>query len=164
MRRHAALIACLLLVGAVLAGCASRQPASTAYTVDQNGTVSAGTRSALDGTNAPGRQELFGLFIPVGPFGVKAGIDWDGTTWTWPAPSAQAATASPQAAACEEVMVQETYTEMVPVQRTRSVPQKRVTIPVPRAAPQQCPCPPVAQAQPGICSAPAIEVAEAPEK
>lgn len=141
----------------LIAGCAgARQPSST-YGVSADGTVSAETRSALSGSTAPGRQEILGIYLPFPPFAVKAGLEYDGTLpiiiGQPPAPQV-----APQAAApCVQTTYrEETYTEMVPVQRTRQVPVKQVTLPVPQAAPQ-CPTPPPPPPEPvaAICDAPA---------
>ena len=149
-------------------GCASARPAKSAYTVDANGTVSAGTRSALDGDTGPGKQELLGVYLPFGPFAVKAGVEWDGTpllfTGSNPAPTTQSVYAQ---SGCD---VQEVYTDYVdetimvpqtrkvPVQRTRTV--RRATVPIPQSAPPCAPTPaPAPQKAPGCEEPPAGPVA-----
>lgn len=131
----------------LLTGCAAQRPASTSYGVSADGTVSAETRSALSGSTAPGRQELIGVYLPFPPFAIKGGLEWDGMPVViGPTPSAQAAPCGVQT-----TFVEETYTEMVPVQKTRQVPVRSVSLPVPR---QSTPCPEPIGA---ICPEPAIE-------
>lgn len=146
----------VVAVAFLLVGCAAQRAPSSTYGVAADGTVTAQTRSAVDGSLAPGRQELFAFYLPIPPFDFRAGITWDGTPITFNpvAPAAQAQ-AAPQAATCEEVMVPVQRTRMVPQTYTELVPQKRVAIPVPQAAQPQCPCPPVATAEP-TCPAPAV--------
>jgi len=157
----------VLFVALVAVGCASRPAAKSAYSVDSYGrAVTPATRSAMDGDIAAGgKQELFGLYIPLGPFGVKAGIDWDGTTFTPPIPGPFAAQAAPCAeyapafqsqAACAESVVEEPYTVRVPVQTYREETrvrrykvetyQRKVPMPecapAPQVAPQFAPCDP----------------------
>lgn len=124
-----------IVLAFVTVGCA-QQPAKQAYTVDADGNVSAGVRSAMDGTTAPGQQELVGVYLPFPPFAIKGGLLWDGTTFNFGGGSPQRVVV-PQAAPCmTETFRTETWTEMVPVQRTRQVPVRSVPIPVPQAAPQ----------------------------
>lgn len=141
MIRFASILA-LFVAMSNLCGCRMAVPAAEqAYTVNSQGAVSTATRSALDGSTAAGKQELIGVYIPMGPFALKGGLEWDGTTYVVPAP-AQAAVASQGVCAPQTTMVQETYTEMVPVQRTRMVPQTTVSLPVPQAqatCPGSCP-------------------------
>lgn len=138
--RIIALLALLLVP--FLTGCTMQRPASQAYTVDEQGTVSAATRSALNGDTGPGKQEIVGVYIPFVGTGLalKAGLEWDGVPVVVTPNRAQAAPCSgPQTIEVEEV-----YTEMQPVQRTRKVQRQVVPIPVPqRAAPG---CEPVAAA------------------
>lgn len=89
-----AIIACLLV-----AGCAcNQQPAETAYTVNSQGAVSAGTRSALNGSTAPGRQEIIGVYLPFVGTGLaaKAGLEWDGTPGMIEVPIGMSAQNAPQ--------------------------------------------------------------------
>jgi hypothetical protein len=160
---------CLALVLLIVpfVGCAAPRPASSTYEVAADGTVAVGTRSALNGSTAPGRQEILGLYLPFPPFAVKAGLEYDGTLpiiiGQPPAPQV-----APQAVApcVTETFRTETYTEMVPVQRTRQVPVKQVTLPIPQAAPGCAPppAPPVAMQDPAVCEAPAWVTAHAAGK
>lgn len=134
----------LVLVGLFLSGCASQRPAKSAYTVDANGQVSASTRSALEGDTGPGKQELVGLYLPVPPFAIKAGLEWDGTTFVFGGGAPQAAQVQAAPCAPQTVEVEESYTEMVPVQRVRKVQRQVVPIPVPQK--QAAPCAPPAPA------------------
>lgn len=117
----------------ILSGCAGARPASSTYAVSEDGTVTAQTRSALDGSLAPGPQEIIGIALPFPPFMIKGGLLWDGAPVTI-GPSKQASPCQ----APHTVEVEETYTEMVPVQRTRKVQRQMVPLPVPQAAPGCC--------------------------
>ncbi len=151
-----ALLAAVVACSVPLAGCSTqRQTTSRTYSAQSDGTVSAGVRSASDGVpGVTGPQELFGIYIPAGPFAVKGAILWDGTTFN-PLPPPVAPTYAPAAqGACmtqTTVMEPETYyvTETRQVPRTRMVPRTvnvpSVTIPIPQAVD---PCAPAPQAGP----------------
>ncbi len=153
-----------------LAGCAAQKPAKQAYIVDQNGQVSVATRSALDGSPAPGRQEIIAFYLPPIP-GIpgspdfRAGITADPSEFQFPiiiSPPLAAPTsfASP-CAGPQTLEVEESYQvpETRMVTKTRMV--KRVVLPVPQAAPVLVPnCAPAPQTVP-YC-APAPQAAPAP--
>lgn len=129
-----------LFLPLALCGCVSRaQSPESAYIVNAQGATSPAARSALNGSTAPGRQEIIGIYIPFVGTGLalKGGLEWDGTPTVIEVPVASAPQAAPQVA--EET---ETYyvpeTRMVP--KTRTV--KRAAVPVPQAAPKACPAPP----------------------
>lgn len=145
-------IVLLLVCAFVFVGCAGAR-ASQTYNVDSSGAAVAGTRSAADAApGVTGPQELAGLAIPFGNFMLKAALSWDGQPWFWtPAPATPSPSAMAAYAGCapQTIQVQETYTEMVPVKRTRTVEKRVVTLPVPQAAApcvvpaaRQCPAPP----------------------
>ena len=123
-----------------LVGCVSRaQSPESAYIVNAQGATSPAARSALNGSTAPGKQEIIGIYIPFVGTGLalKGGLEWDGTPTVIEVPVASAPQAAPQ-------VVEETETYYVP--ETRMVPKtrtvKRATVPVPAAAPRACPAPP----------------------
>lgn len=140
------MIAVAFVVISPLVGCVAQrqQPAEQAYIADSQGNVAPAARSALNGSTAPGKQEIIGLYIPFIGTGlaVKAGLEWDGTPTVIQVPVASAPMSVPQNTSTlvpRTVMVPETRTVMVP----KTVYDRQVTIPVPQAAPQnQCPSPP----------------------
>lgn len=146
MLKRSFLMMLMFALVAPLAGCAMQrqQPTEQAYIADSQGNVTAAARSALNGSTAPGKQEIIGLYIPFVGTGlaVKAGLEWDGTPTVIQVPVASAPMAAPQSSSTlvpRTVMVPETRTVMVP----KTVYDRQVTIPVPQAAPQTgCPTPP----------------------
>jgi uncharacterized protein YceK len=144
----------LLLLAPLLAGCASAagRTAAQSYSVNSDGTVSATTRAAADAQpGVTGPQEIIGIQLPLGAFTAKGALIWDGQPWFITGPSPVPAPQAQAAAVCapQTIQVQETYTEMVPVQRTRTVERQVIQLPVPQAAPQ---CAPAPQAAPRACS------------
>lgn len=135
--------ACIVAVSASACATRARSPQS-AYIVDAQGATSPASRSALDGSTSPGRQEILGLYIPFVGTGlaIKAGLEWDGTPTVIEVPVASAP--APRAVAPQ--YVDEQVTEYVPetrmVPRTRTI--RRALVPAPQAAPQTCPTPPPA--------------------
>ncbi len=127
------------LIALVVTGCVSQRPAEQAYIVDSRGAVSAGTRSALNGSTAPGAQEIIGLYLPFPGTGlaIKAGVEWDGTPRVIEVPMAAPAAAPQVVTTQRTVMVPETRTIMVP----RVIEERRVTVPVPPQVTNPCPEP-----------------------
>lgn len=122
-----------------LCGCVANRPTTQAYHVDATGAVTGATRSALNGSTAPGPQEIIGVYIPFVGTGlaIKAGLEWDGVSnpIVIPVPIGPSAAASsadpcavPQAAAPCSV-------------QQYAAPQRTVTLPVPQAAPPFNWCP-----------------------
>lgn len=148
--RPFAALALVLVALVALVGCVGQNPnPQNAYLVNSQGAVSAGARSALDGTTAPGRQEIIGVYLPFPGTGlaVKAGVEWDGTPRVVEVP--MAAPSSPQTVTTQRtVMVPETRTVLVP----RTVEERSVVLPVPQAAPNPC-APPVPAPQ-RVCPEP----------
>lgn len=153
---------------ALAAGCAAPSAqARRTVGVGSDGSVVGETRSALSGSTEGGPQELVGVYLPFGPFAVKAGLQWDGTPLivnpviplAAPAPAALGACEAPRATVTRTVMVPETYyeTETRQVPKTRMVPRQVVEpaapVVLPKAAPQGCP-EPVAKAgcENGCCA------------
>lgn len=120
--RYVVLVALAGLV--LLAGCAAPRPTTQAYHVDSTGAVTGATRSALNGSTAPGAQEIIGIYLPFPETGlaVKAGLEWDGTPTVWTPPIGPSAAV--QADPCVAPAPQQTYY----VQQVRTV-----TLPVPAA-------------------------------
>lgn len=157
-----------LVVVLISSACASPRAASRTYGVDSAGNVSGQTRSALNGSTAGGPQELVGVYLPFGPFAVKAGLEWDGTTFVPPIsfaeqPSYAAAAPAGACATTRTVMVPETewVTETRQVPRTKMVPRQipAAAVPIPAEA---APCaPPPAAAPKSACPAPPEPVAVA---
>jgi hypothetical protein len=160
MRRFLVLVCAL--VALPLVGCAmpQRKPASHAVIVDSQGTTSVGTRSASDGSPAPGRQEFVGIYVPPMPF-LPWDLDFRGsitgdpskgptlpiivgpTPPTAPAPSSFAAQG-----ACPPGWIEER--RFVPAPRVAPPAPRTVTIPVPQEA-VPCPAPPP---EPTACMSP----------
>jgi hypothetical protein len=146
-KRHYAGVV-LLLPALLLAGCARTGTAAQAQVARSDGTVSAGTRSAADGTMEAGRQEFIGAYLPL-PFGfdIKASLNGDIGQFPIiigpPAP-AQAAPLAAPCAAPMFVQIEEEYEELVPVRRTRT--RQVEVVPKPQAAPR---CAPAPRAAPG---------------
>lgn len=82
--RSICLIALLLAAVLVAGCCGATKPAETSYIVNSQGAVSAATRSAMDGSTAPGKQEIIGIYLPFIGTGLaaKAALEWDGTPGT----------------------------------------------------------------------------------
>lgn len=163
--RHLAL-AFVLACAALAAGCQSRGtiPSEQAVIVRSDGSQSVTTRSALAGSEAPGKQEIVGLYIPFLGTGLalKAGLEYDGTPTVITIPSsAQAAPAC--APAPQYVEVQETYMEpqTTMVQRTRTV--RKAVVPVPVQSAPYCAPPQAAPAKTPGCVPPPEPVARAIE-
>lgn len=136
------------------AGCAAQtqRPAEQAFIANSQGQVSAGTRSALDGSPAPGRQEILAFYLPPilglpGAPDFRAGITLDPSGLQFPIiippPTFAAPAVAPSACAGPQI-IEEQVTEMVPetrmVPRTRTV--RRAIVPIPQEAPRVNPCAP----------------------
>lgn len=147
----------VVVAACAFAGCVSRQAPVRAVHVGADGSVSQATRSAMNGSTAPGPQEIVGVYIPFIGTGlaIKAGLEWDGATGpiVIPVPLGETYAASPcelpraAASPCQTtrtVMVPETYMEeerrMVPKTRMvpRTVVEPAVPVPLPKAAPNPC--------------------------
>lgn len=118
-----------LIAALILGGCAAQRPTTQAYHVDSQGNVSTATRSALNGSTAPGPQEIIGVYIPFVGTGLalKAGLEWDGVGGpiVIPVPIGPSAAVqadpcvAPQAAPCAQYVPQAV------------APRQHVTLPVP---------------------------------
>ena len=132
--RYLVLIPTLLLL-IPLAGCCATQPAEQAYTVNSLGQVSAATRSAMDGSTAPGKQELIGVYLPFIGTGlaVKAAVEWDGTpppgVITIPVPVSSSPQAQPSSCG---------YAAPVAAPQTVTIPIPRPVM-TPYVVPASCP-------------------------
>ncbi len=144
-----------VLAAALCCGCAtqSSRSAEAAYMVDAQGATTPIARSALAGSTAPGRQEIVGLYVPLGPnLAIKAGLEWDGTPTVIQVPLASPGAQyvpqyAPQSVAPQTVVVPRTVlqpeTRLVP----RVVYERQTLVPVPQAA-TSCEPAPAAQAAP----------------
>ena len=156
MKSLALFLVVALAVGLTACSSAPKAP-EQAYIVNSHGATSIATRSALDGSPAPGRQEIIALYLPPIP-GIpgapdfRAGITMDPSALQFPiiiSPPLPGAQAAPYCAGPQ--YIDEQVTEMVPetrmVPRTRTV--RKVVVPAPQAAPQAAPtnpCPEPPQA------------------
>ena len=141
---------------------ATTQSGYATYATGGSGVMVPATRSASDGDTSPGKQEILGLYLPLGPnLEIKAGLNWNqkATVVQLPPLATQAAPAceAPQYVDVQRtVMVPETYTETKTRLVPRTVTERRAVVPAPQAAPQGCPepapeppCSGVACAMPG---------------
>jgi len=158
MRFALVLIALAAMVG-MTAGCQATKSPEAAYHVNGQGQVSAATRSAMNGSTAPGPQEIIGVYLPFIGTGLamKAGLEWDGIPGTITVPiggQSQVLPAPTQAVMVPQQVLMES-TEMVPQMQSTGpctpaqqvmVPQKvwkpaarMVPLPIP-VAPQAADC------------------------
>jgi hypothetical protein len=124
------IILAALAVALVTTGCMAQRPVTQAYHVDANGSVSTATRSALNGSTAPGPQEIIGVYIPFIGTGlaIKAGLEWDGITGPIVIPVPTGPSAASYGAPCAAPQA------APPCYTPQVQPQRTVTLPVPRAA------------------------------
>ena len=158
----AAFLFAIALVGCSSPG-ATTQSGYATYATGGSGVMVPATRSASDGDTSPGKQEILGLYLPLGPnLEIKAGLNWNqkATVITLPPLATQAApVCEPQYVEVQRtVMVPETYTETKTRLVPRTVTERRAVVPAPQAAPcappQYAPAP---QAAPQGCPEPAPE-------
>lgn len=166
-----ALFLVLALLAAPLVACSSSPGATTqsgyatyATSGGGSGVMVPATRSASDGDTSPGKQEILGIYLPLGPnLEIKAGLNWNqkATVVTLPPFATETqATCEPQYVDVQRtVLVPESYTET----KTRMVPRtvtERRLVPQYAPAPQAAPCaPPAPQAAPQRCPEPPPEPA-----
>lgn len=154
-------LAFLVLLALPLVACSSpgatTQSGYSAYAASGgSGVMVPATRSASDGDTSPGKQEILGIYLPLGPnLEIKAGLNWNqkATVVQLPPLAAQAApVCEPQYVDVQRtVMVPETYTETKTRLVPRTVTERRAVVPAPQAAP--C-APPAPQAAPQGCPEP----------
>lgn len=147
----------LILAAVLFAGCRSNPAAPTAaYHVDGQGQVSAAARSALNGSTAPGRQEIVGVYVPFIGTGLalKAGLEWDGMPGVVEVPvgpfqqqgavptvAQQQAVMVPQRVVIPQTVVVPHAATCKPQTATQYVPAQRlVPLPVPQEQ-SAAPCP-----------------------
>lgn len=153
----------ILPLGACSSPGATTQSGYATYATGGSGVMVPATRSASDGDTSPGKQEILGIYLPLGPnLEIKAGLNWNQKATVVQLPpfaTAPQAVCEPQYVDVQRtVMVPETYTETKTRLVPRTVTERRAVVPAPQAAPcappQYAPAP---QAAPQGCPEPAPE-------